>query len=265
MSSFGAPSPIPSADDQCDDDFIGNVVAGSSLAAGGGGQQQRLSRPVASLSFSSPGSDAPPRRAVPSSSANTAATTTPTTALQHDSPLLSGEGIVFLSFSNDTTPDGGGGRGVATTTTTMAAADVLGASVFHYALENAENSLDGGACDLDGGAYEMTISPDVDCDYCDDHRAHSPPPESVHSGKITTRYDFQPSVGTHFMQYRGTWIRVERTREQRMLEPWETVQLTTFGRHRELFVNILEESRLLGNRIIQFLLGYIFNHKIKHF
>jgi hypothetical protein len=70
------------------------------------------------------------------------------------------------------------------------------------------------------------------------------------SGKISTRYEFQPSVGTHFMQYRGTWIRVERTREQRMLEPWETVQLTTFGRHRELFVDILEKSRMLGNRII---------------
>jgi chaperone BCS1 len=68
------------------------------------------------------------------------------------------------------------------------------------------------------------------------------------SGKISTRYEFQPSVGTHFMQYRGTWIRVERTREQRMLEPWETVQLTTFGRHRELFVDILEESRMLGNQ-----------------
>ena len=69
------------------------------------------------------------------------------------------------------------------------------------------------------------------------------------SGKISTRYDFQPSVGTHFMNYQGTWIRVERTREQRMLEPWETVQLTTFGRHRELFVNILEESRQLGKFI----------------
>jgi chaperone BCS1 len=73
------------------------------------------------------------------------------------------------------------------------------------------------------------------------------------SGKISTRYEFQPSVGTHFMQYRGTWIRVERTREQRMLEPWETVQLTTFGRHRDLFVDILEESRMLGNRIIYLL------------
>jgi chaperone BCS1 len=70
------------------------------------------------------------------------------------------------------------------------------------------------------------------------------------SGKINTHYEFQPSVGTHFMRYEGTWIRVERTREQRMLEPWETVQLTTFGRHRDLFVNILEESRMLGNRRI---------------
>jgi chaperone BCS1 len=28
------------------------------------------------------------------------------------------------------------------------------------------------------------------------------------SGKISTKYDFQPSVGTHFMQYNGTWIKV---------------------------------------------------------
>ena len=66
------------------------------------------------------------------------------------------------------------------------------------------------------------------------------------SGKVSTNYDFQPSVGMHFMNFKGTWIRVERTREQRMMEPWETVQLTTIGRHRELFRDILEESRLLG-------------------
>ncbi|XP_023325118.1 mitochondrial chaperone BCS1 [Eurytemora carolleeae] len=71
------------------------------------------------------------------------------------------------------------------------------------------------------------------------------------SGKISTKYDFQPSVGTHFMNYQGTWIRVERTREQRMLEPWETVQLTTFGRHRALFVDILEESRQLAMSAMQ--------------
>jgi len=66
------------------------------------------------------------------------------------------------------------------------------------------------------------------------------------SGKISTQYNFQPSVGTHLMNYKGTWIRVERTREQRMMEPWETVQLTTIGKHKHLFVDILEESRQLA-------------------
>ena len=32
------------------------------------------------------------------------------------------------------------------------------------------------------------------------------------SGKVSTKYVFQPSVGTHFIQHKGTWIRVERTR-----------------------------------------------------
>lgn len=66
------------------------------------------------------------------------------------------------------------------------------------------------------------------------------------SGKVSTNYDFQPSIGTHFMRYNGTWIKVERTRENRMLDPWETVQLTTLGRHRDLFVNILNDSRKMA-------------------
>lgn len=66
------------------------------------------------------------------------------------------------------------------------------------------------------------------------------------SGKISTKYLFQPSVGTHFIQHRGTWIRVERTREQRMMEPWETVQLTSLGKRRSLFVDILEEARQIA-------------------
>lgn len=40
-------------------------------------------------------------------------------------------------------------------------------------------------------------------------------------------------------------IRVERTREQRMMEPWETVQLTTLGNKRDLFKDILEEARAI--------------------
>ncbi|CAB4056966.1 BCS1 [Lepeophtheirus salmonis] len=63
------------------------------------------------------------------------------------------------------------------------------------------------------------------------------------SGKISTRYDFQPSVGLHLIFFRGTWIQVERTREQRLTEPWETVQLTTIGKQRQLFADILDEAR----------------------
>ena len=49
------------------------------------------------------------------------------------------------------------------------------------------------------------------------------------SRKVSTRYDFQPAVGTHLMRYGGTRIKVEQTREQRTMEPWETVELTTLG------------------------------------
>ena len=63
------------------------------------------------------------------------------------------------------------------------------------------------------------------------------------SGKINTQYDFQPSVGTHLMRYEKTWIKVERTREQRLGEPWETIQLTTFGNKKKIFVQMLEEAR----------------------
>lgn len=53
-----------------------------------------------------------------------------------------------------------------------------------------------------------------------------------------------------FFNYRGNWIRVERTREQQTLDlhmgiPWETVQLTAFGRDRSLYFNILEEDKWL--------------------
>lgn len=72
--------------------------------------------------------------------------------------------------------------------------------------------------------------------------------EQKDTGRIKTKYDFIPSIGTHFFRYGGTWIRVERAREQHTLDlhmgvPWETVTLTSFGRNKELFFNILEEAR----------------------
>ena len=48
------------------------------------------------------------------------------------------------------------------------------------------------------------------------------------------------------MRYGKTWIRVERTRENRMLEPWETVQMTTIGKNKLLFSQMLDEARTLA-------------------
>lgn len=72
--------------------------------------------------------------------------------------------------------------------------------------------------------------------------------EQKDSGHIKTKYDFIPSIGTHFFQYGRTWIRVERTREQHTLDlhmgiPWETVQLTAFGRNKAIYYRILEEGK----------------------
>lgn len=49
-------------------------------------------------------------------------------------------------------------------------------------------------------------------------------------------------------RYGKSWIRVERTREQHTLDlhmgvPWETVQLTAFGRNKALYFDILEEGK----------------------
>lgn len=70
-------------------------------------------------------------------------------------------------------------------------------------------------------------------------------------GSARTSFDFIPSVGTHFFAYGGSWIRVERTREQHTLDlhmgvPWETVTLTALGRDRQLFFRLLEEARSLA-------------------
>lgn len=71
--------------------------------------------------------------------------------------------------------------------------------------------------------------------------------EQKDTGHVRTKYEFIPSVGTHIMWYKNTWIKVDRTREQTTLDlqmgvPFETVQLTSFGRDKQLYFNILEEG-----------------------
>lgn len=46
----------------------------------------------------------------------------------------------------------------------------------------------------------------------------------------------------------GYWMLIERSREKSMVDlasgsPWETVTFTTFGRNRQLFLDILQEAR----------------------
>ncbi|KXJ27541.1 mitochondrial chaperone BCS1 [Exaiptasia diaphana] len=70
------------------------------------------------------------------------------------------------------------------------------------------------------------------------------------TGRISTRYDYVPSPGTHFFQYKNNWIRVERSREK-MVDlttgaPWETVTLTALGRDRKIFNDLLEEARVMA-------------------
>ncbi|MEE6488887.1 hypothetical protein FKM82_015421 [Ascaphus truei] len=73
------------------------------------------------------------------------------------------------------------------------------------------------------------------------------------SGRISTKFDFVPSPGNHFIWYRRKWIRIERNREKQMLDlhtgtPWESVTFTAMGTNRDIFFNILEEARELALR-----------------
>ncbi|KAL4238280.1 mitochondrial chaperone [Mactra antiquata] len=71
------------------------------------------------------------------------------------------------------------------------------------------------------------------------------------AGRISTRYDFIPSPGSHFFRYKRYWIRVDRNREKQMVDmnrgvPFETVTLTSLGRKRDVYFDILEEARQMA-------------------
>ncbi|NWX92150.1 BCS1 protein, partial [Nothoprocta pentlandii] len=71
------------------------------------------------------------------------------------------------------------------------------------------------------------------------------------SGRVSTKFDFVPSPGNHFIWYQGKWIRIERNREKQMIDlhtgtPWESVTFTALGTNREIFFNILQEARALA-------------------
>eukprot|EP01118_Nematostelium_gracile_P006826 TRINITY_DN2202_c0_g1_i1.p1 TRINITY_DN2202_c0_g1~~TRINITY_DN2202_c0_g1_i1.p1 ORF type:complete len:362 (+),score=77.31 TRINITY_DN2202_c0_g1_i1:64-1149(+) len=68
------------------------------------------------------------------------------------------------------------------------------------------------------------------------------------NGEIATRIQLIPSTGTHYITYKGNYIKVERSREKNVVDMttgslWETVTLTTFGRDRKIFMDLLEEAK----------------------
>lgn len=71
----------------------------------------------------------------------------------------------------------------------------------------------------------------------------------LENGLVTTQFDFLPSVGSHFMKYKSTWIHVQRQREKQTIDLssgslWESVTLTMLGSRKETLFRLLEESKV---------------------
>jgi len=73
--------------------------------------------------------------------------------------------------------------------------------------------------------------------------------EQHENGKIRTHFGFIPGPGSHFIRYQNHIIQVTRVREKTMMDPtraaspWENVTLTMFGRKKDVFEDLLIESR----------------------
>eukprot|EP00922_Rhytidocystis_sp_ex-Travisia-forbesii_P050620 GHVS01075213.1.p1 GENE.GHVS01075213.1~~GHVS01075213.1.p1 ORF type:complete len:452 (+),score=112.71 GHVS01075213.1:96-1451(+) len=68
------------------------------------------------------------------------------------------------------------------------------------------------------------------------------------SSHATSSFDFIPSTGTHYLNYRNRFIKLSRHRASTMVDfstgtPWETLTLTCFTWDRHMFQELLEEAR----------------------
>eukprot|EP01083_Nonionella_stella_P047865 128123_1 len=76
------------------------------------------------------------------------------------------------------------------------------------------------------------------------------------SGKSITSYSLVPSQGKHFVQYKGTYLMVERDRELRAKgsdsnsgdgsNVWESIKFTTIGRDPSIFDHIMHEAQQIA-------------------
>lgn len=66
------------------------------------------------------------------------------------------------------------------------------------------------------------------------------------AGQVKTRFHFVPSPGNHYFWHKNNLVIIERNRDNKALEVFETVTLSAFGRNREMFMTILDEARSLA-------------------
>jgi chaperone BCS1 len=58
----------------------------------------------------------------------------------------------------------------------------------------------------------------------------------------------RPGIGVYYIQYKGAWFEVTRTRETKMIDlksgaPWEQIQFRTLSMDKHLFQDMLEEAK----------------------
>lgn len=80
-------------------------------------------------------------------------------------------------------------------------------------------------------------------------------PQNTLGGNTSDRgnatFSLVPGPGTHWLRYRGVWMRLQRERNGKLVDlstgaPWETVTLTTLAPYQHLFTQLLTEARQLA-------------------
>lgn len=79
---------------------------------------------------------------------------------------------------------------------------------------------------------------------------------NTESGHVTSKFDYEPSSGEHMFKYKGHTIRVKRDRSSMLSSeygsrPYETLNLSIWGRNRQVLNEILEEARLYAMSVME--------------
>jgi chaperone BCS1 len=74
---------------------------------------------------------------------------------------------------------------------------------------------------------------------------------TIGNGTSIANFSLVPGQGKHYFQYNKAWFLVERTRERTMVDltsgsPWETITITTLSKDRHLFMDMLEEAKIVA-------------------